>query len=193
MKLYLLRHGKIRANVEKLYCGSTDLPLCPEGREELLALAGKSWLPKPEAFYTSGMIRTAQTLEVLYPGAEAIVCPALREMDFGNFEMKSYEMLKEDSAYVAWISGDNEKNICPGGESGEMCLRRSEEAVEKILETGKDSLVVTHGGIIAGLMAAWFPWEGKNRYTWQPRPGQGYEIIWEQGKPLGHSPFPIEK
>ena len=190
MRLYLLRHGKTRANVERLYCGSTDLPLCPEGREELLVLAGKSWLPKPEAFYTSGMVRTEQTLEALYPGAKATAVPSLREMDFGDFEMRSYEMLKENPTYWAWISGDNEKNICPNGESGEMCLRRAEKAVREILETGKDSLVVTHGGVIAGLMAEWFPQEGKNRYTWQPKPGHGYEITLEQGKPQGYSPFP---
>lgn len=191
MKLYILRHGKTWANAQRLYCGRTDLPLCSEGRDELLALAEQSQLPKPEAFYTSGMMRTEQTLALLYPGVQAVANPSLREMDFGDFEMKSYEMLKDNPAYLAWISGDNEKNICPNGESGEICRNRAKCAMDKIIRTGKDSLVVTHGGIIAGLMAAWFPQEGKNRYTWQPSPGHGYEIILEQGKPQQYSDFPF--
>ena len=45
-----------------------------------------------------------------------------------------------------------------------------------------DALAVTHGGVIAGAMEEWFPGEGKNRYEWQPRPGGGYGILFEQGR-----------
>lgn len=35
---------------------------------------------------------------------------------------------------------------------------------------------MTHGGVIAVIMAELFPEEGKNRYEWQPSPGGGYAV-----------------
>ena len=42
------------------------------------------------------------------------------------------------------------------------------------LERGPDTLLVTHGGPIAAIMAHLFPDEGKNRYEWQPKNGRGF-------------------
>ena len=39
-------------------------------------------------------------------------------MDFGIFEMHSYEELKDTPEYQAWHSGDNEASVSPKGESG---------------------------------------------------------------------------
>ena len=106
--------------------------------------------------------------------------PDLREMDFGAFEMHSYEELKEDPAYLAWITGDNESNVAPGGESGVMMQERVLNAFERIRARGQNAFIVTHGGVIAAIMASLFPEEGKNRYEWQPAPGCGYVIRGDQ-------------
>ena len=173
MNLYLIRHGATRANLEHLYCGSTDLPLSPEGAEALKLLH----YPAPRARYlTSGMRRANETMEILFPGQAYERDSRFREVDFGIFEMKSYEMLKNDPAYLAWITGDNEKNIPPQGESGEMFRARVLTALETLRE---DTVLVTHGGVIAAIMEALFPREGKNRYQWQPRPGRGYAVTEE--------------
>ena len=173
MNLYLIRHGATRANLERLYCGSTDLPLSTEGAEALKALH----YPAPRARYlTSGMRRANETMEILFPGQAYERDSRFREVDFGIFEMKSYEMLKNDPAYLAWITGDNEKNIPPEGESGEMFRARVLTALETLRE---DTVLITHGGVIAAIMEAMFPREGKNRYQWQPRPGRGYAVTEE--------------
>lgn len=190
MILYLVRHGRTRANEAHLYCGSTNLPLSPEGRAALSAARAAGRWPRAERYYTSGMKRTEETLAILYPGVTGTALPGLREIDFGDFEMKSYEMLKEDPRYLAWISGDNQKNVCPHGESGVQAQARAKLALDAILEKGTDALVVTHGGVIAGAMENWFPREGKNRYMWQPRPGEGYGILFEDGKPMGYWAIP---
>jgi alpha-ribazole phosphatase len=39
-----------------------------------------------------------------------------------------------------------------------------------------NSVVITHGGVIAAIMASIYPQEQKNRYQWQPKPGYGYRI-----------------
>ncbi len=173
MTIYLIRHGKTMANEAHLYCGSTDLPLSPLGIEEL---SRKKYGISPQRYITSGMARTEQTLEILFGNVSHETEPRLREVDFGVFEMKSYDQLKEDPAYQAWISGDNEGNIPPQGESGRAMTRRVAEAFREIAQREEDTVVVTHGGVIAAIMGELFPEEGKNRYAWQPKPGEGYVL-----------------
>ena len=168
MAIWLIRHGTTEANERHLYCGSTDLPLSPAG------LAALEPVSCPATGYViSGMLRTRQTLQALFGDVGYTVEPGLREIDFGKFEMHSYEELKDDPDYIQWISGDNESNVPPGGESGIQMTQRVMEAYGRVPD---GSAVITHGGVIAAIMATLFPEEGKNRYQWQPRPGHGYVI-----------------
>ena len=175
-QILLLRHGRTKANEEHLYCGSTDWPLSEEGRTSLSEKAGiygSDW----DFFYTSGMSRAKETLSALFGEQKAVIEePDFREMDFGAFEGKSYAMLKDDPAYQEWISGDNEKNICPGGESGEQMRERVLCAFDWILRNDPEEsiVIVTHGGPIAAIMQKLFPEQGLNRYQWQPECGDGY-------------------
>ena len=181
-KVLLLRHGRTRANDEWLYCGSTDLPLSDKGREELAAMRAQLRYPDLTGFhvYTSGMARTEETLSALYGRVPHDTAPGLREMAFGAFEMHSYEQLKEDPVYRQWCSGDNERNVAPGGESGQQMTRRVIDTFEALLARGEDIAVVTHGGPIAALMEHLFPGEGKNRFQWQPKNGRGYLLALEE-------------
>ena len=175
-QILLLRHGRTKANEEHLYCGSTDWPLSEEGRERLRQKRG-AYCTDWESFYTSSLIRTKETLEFLFGEQEAVIEePDLREMDFGAFEGKSYEMLRDDPAYQEWISGDNERKICPGGESGEQMKERVLRAVDRILlnDSAERIVIVTHGGPIAAIMQQLFPEKNLNRYEWQPECGEGY-------------------
>ena len=170
MTIYLIRHGKTEANEKHLYCGSTDLPLSAAGREELKNLC---YDIKNVRFLTSGMKRTNETLQILFGDVPYAVDPRFREVDFGIFEMKSYEQLKDAPEYQAWITGDNEANIPPMGESG---VQMKERVLEAFTETKEDTCIITHGGVIAAIMEHLFPDEGKNRYQWQPKNGCGYSI-----------------
>jgi len=172
--IYLVRHGVTPANEQHLYCGSTDLELSQQGIE---ALKGLSYSINPERIITSGMVRTEQTLRVLFGEVEHEIDQRFREVDFGCFEMKSYEQLKDLLSYQEWINGDNMKNVPPGGESGEEMTRRVMTAFREVERTGVDTLIVTHGGVIAAILAELFPQEGKNRYQWQPKPGHGYALF----------------
>ena len=172
--LYLIRHGRTRANEEHLYCGSSDLPLSPGGEEELKRLR---YVLPPVRFVTSGMRRTEQTLALLFGQVPHEIRPAFREIDFGRFELHSYEELKEDSEYLAWITGDNHGNIPPGGESGAQMEQRVLCAFRRLEAENIPTALITHGGVIACIMAHLFPEENKNRYQWQPEPGHGYAVM----------------
>lgn len=170
MRLYLIRHGKTEANERRLYCGSTDLPLSDAGREELQKLHYD--IPNVR-FLSSGMRRANETLELLFGDVPYDADPRFREVDFGRFEMRGYDELKDAPAYQRWLAGDNEANVPPEGESGAQMKRRVMAALSEIRE---DTCLVTHGGVIAAIMAELFPEEGKNRYQWQPKNGRGYVI-----------------
>lgn len=190
MKLALIRHGATEGNERRLYYGRTDLPLSEKGIRDLARLRGNGGYPAAARYYTSGMRRTEQTLELLYGPVPHTALPELREMDFGAFEMKSYEQLRDDPAYRAWISGDNEANICPGGESGRQLLARARRGVAELLDREEDAAAVVHGGVIACLMADWFPEAGRNRYEWTPQPGCGFLVRFEGGRPTEFRPLP---
>ena len=167
----LLRHGLTEANLHHRYCGSTDLPLDEAALEAFLA--SKPVYPNPTGYriLTSGMRRTEQTLREIYGEVPHEAVPAFREIDFGIFENKSYEELKDDPAYQQWLTGDNLQNVCPGGESGVQMAERVLAAWDALTD---DVLLVSHGGVIACIMEHLFPDEGMNRYQWQPKPGRGY-------------------
>ncbi|MBO4385275.1 MAG: histidine phosphatase family protein [Clostridia bacterium] len=183
MKLTLIRHGITRGNLERLYYGSTDLPLLPESAERLKKRAALGAYPAAERYYTSGMLRTEQTFEAIYGDIPHGILPGMREIDFGDFEMRSYEELKDDPAYIEWISGDNEKNVCPGGESGVIVTERALKALAPVISEGRDAVVVTHGGVIGGVLAAYFP-VSNGRYGFTPEPERGFTVEFSDGKPI---------
>lgn len=193
MKLaYLIRHGKTAANEERIYCGFTDLPLSETGRAELLAARPVGGYPDTAGLriYTSGMKRTDETLKLLFGSVPHTVVPALREMDFGAFEMRAYSELIHDPDYLAWISGDNPHHRCPDGECGADLEERVTAAFGLLSGMEGDFLCVTHGGPIAALMSLLFPDEGKNRYEWQPDEGEGYRIYLRGGVPVSFDRIP---
>lgn len=178
MKLYLIRHGKTMANELHIYCGSTDLHLTEAGIAELKEIHYD--FPEGCRFLTSGMIRTEQTLYHLCGDVTHRMDKRFREIDFGIFEMHGYEELKEWPQYQEWITGDNESNVPPMGESGVQMTARVLAGLDAIRKAQKDTVLITHGGVIAVIMQHLFPEENKNRYQWQPQPGGGY-LVTEKG------------
>lgn len=172
--IYFIRHGRTEANEKKLYCGSTDLPLSEKGIRELSKISYK--VPQNPIFVTSGMKRTDQTLQILFGDVPYLIDRRFREVDFGLFEMKTYDELKDREDYQQWLIGDNDKNIPPNGESGEQMLQRILAGLKTLEEERRDIVLISHGGVIAAIMSFLFPTEGKNRYQWQPQPGHGYVI-----------------
>ena len=170
MTIYLIRHGKTEANEKHLYCGSTDLPLSDAGIAELKKLR---YDIKNVRFLTSGMKRTNETLRILFGDVTYEIDPRFREVDFGIFEMHSYEELKDTPDYQAWLTGDNDANVPPNGESG---LQMKDRVLAAFSEIREDTVIITHGGVIAAIMEHLFPDENKNRYEWQPKNGCGYAI-----------------
>ena len=181
MKIHLIRHGMTIANEKKLYCGSTDLPLSKKGIESLKSLKNDVAFPMADKFVATGLMRTVMTTQTLYDREPDIILPEWNEFNFGTFEMKSYEQLKDNLAYIDWISGID-KISCPNGENRTIFLQRVKIGLEIIKAMDcKSIVVICHGGVIASVMEIMFPDE-QNFYEWQPTYGRGYTI--EFAKPF---------
>ena len=186
MKLTLLRHGETEGSQKNLYYGAADIPALPKSLETLQQKALTGVYPTAEHYYVSGMTRTIQTLRAIYGDVAYTVLPGLREMNFGDFEMKSYQELKDTAAYQAWIT-DVEHNVCPNGESAPQVLERNRAAIAQVLASGEDAVCVVHGGVTAGLMMTWF---GGGRYDYSVKPGTGFTVTFRDGRPVSYERVP---
>ncbi|MDO4866142.1 MAG: histidine phosphatase family protein [Clostridia bacterium] len=184
--LILLRHSLTEGNERRLYYGSTDLPLSPAGIALAETSARERPLPPCALYVTSGLRRADETLLLLTGKAPDLVLPDLREMDFGAFEMRGYEALKSDPDYQRWISDlMGSGNLpCPGGESQAQFRVRALRGGEALLRREwQTALAVVHGGVVATLMARWFPEEPRSFYDWQPAPCRGWRVEFDGLEP----------
>ena len=181
MEITLIRHGKTLANEQRLYCGATDLPLSESGAEEIALLKSQGIYPPADIFFTSGLLRCEQTLDIIYGEVQRQAIPGIAEFKFGVFEMKSYEELKEQDDYQAWITDETGGFQCPCGESKRQFEKRVIDGFNEILkQTGDCSAFVScHGGTIVTVMEYLFP-NTQNFYEWQPKPGRGYTLTYDK-------------
>lgn len=175
MTVYLIRHGKTQGNVERRYIGSTDQPLCPQGRQELQ----NKTVPAADRIIVSPLLRCRETAEILYPGQNVEIADDLRETDFGAFENHTYEELKDDPQYCAWLDAAG-ATAPPGGESRAQQQERTIRAFRGIIATCREDervALVVHGGTIMSLLEALEP--AHRFYDWQAPNGGGYTCAWD--------------
>ncbi|MDR2756353.1 MAG: histidine phosphatase family protein [Planctomycetaceae bacterium] len=176
MIIHLLRHGRTIANEKGFYCGSSDQPLSDGGIEQLRQLKTEISFPITERYVTSGLRRTIETLKILYDKTPDAVVEELNEYNFGDFEMKPYNDLKENPDYIRWISGDDDVS-CPNGESRKKFRERISYGFELVRAMKAESVfIVCHGGVIASLMNMLFKEQKKSYDEWLPQNGHGYTI-----------------
>ena len=180
IKLYLIRHGKTYCNEKQLYSGKTDVELSQNGIDELKEKHEKIKYPECDYYFTSGAKRANKTIEILCPHKEYDVLEKLFEYNFGDFELKSYNDLKDKKEYIDWIN-DKEGNICcPNGESRAQFKERIREGFSELIDYLRDNniekaLGVTHGGTIGIILETLYD-NSKSFYEWQPKNGDGYEL-----------------
>lgn len=195
-QIHLIRHGITEGNQKQYYYGASDIPLAPEGIEELKRLTEEGIYPKAEGadFYSTGMLRTEQTMELIFGKRSHEKIPELAEMKFGKFEMKCYQELKDDPQYQEWISDETGEAEAPGGESTEGFRRRILGGLKILIgkhrlkelsvrHCGDDavSILVCHGGTIGAILESQFPGEKDHFFKWVPDPGHGYTLTLMDG------------
>ena len=84
MQLTLIRHGLTAGNVQRLFYGSTDLPLLRRDWRRWSSCGNPVPIPQAGRFYTSGMRRANQTLAALYGPVPMPCSPASGKLTSAN-------------------------------------------------------------------------------------------------------------
>lgn len=153
--LYLLRHGDTGAGGR--FVGSSDVPLAVSAYGQLDRVKEEMCQKPVTRILCSPQRRCLQTVEHLGLASEIIICPELREIDFGAWENKTFsEIVSQYPAEVdAWSTWS--ADFCfPEGEKTTDFLARVGE-VKNIINSLEDEqvLVITHGGVIRQLICAY--------------------------------------
>ena len=179
LKIHLIRHGATDANYDGRYIGcKTDLPLAPEGLNELRLLKDDIDYPEIVRLYSSPMLRCRQTGAVLYPDFEPVTVEELKEYDFGSFENKTAAELESNPNFIPWTSG--RLSSPPGGEDNSEFIKRICVGFNKIvldmIEGGlTESAVIMHGGAIMMLLGVSAVPRHKP-VEWTADNGRGYSV-----------------
>ena len=191
IELYFIRHGKTYGNTLGRYIGTTDESLCSEGRQALK----RFFYPQVEAVYASPMKRCLETADLLWPELPIQCFEKLRECDFGEFENKNYQELKDNPRYQAWVDSEGRMPF-PGGERREdfqnRCCEGFIEVLEEIRKKGcKKAALVVHGGTIMSILEA-YAVPRKGFYDWQVKNGMGYQARWDERDEGGIRLYEVE-
>ena len=155
---WLLRHPEPQPEARGRCYGALDVPLSPGGFQEASRVAGFLHEEPLSAIYASPR-RRCQDAALILAGGHGC-CPvtldALREIDFGEFEGRSYDEIaaSHPDLYRQWMDHPTEIQF-PGGESFAQMRERVVEAANALRRRhdGETIAIVTHGGVIRILVA----------------------------------------
>lgn len=158
-RIILVRHGETTWNKELKYQGHTDTPLSDEGRRQANLVAARLAAEPVAAVYASDLSRALFTAKAIAaPHRLAVTSlPALREIQFGDWEGLTYEGINErwPEEYTQLYHRTDEVRI-PGGETFRELKERAAGAVAQLADKhrGDTVVVVSHGGTIRTIVCA---------------------------------------
>ncbi|HEY4392040.1 MAG TPA: histidine phosphatase family protein [Paenibacillus sp.] len=160
---WLIRHGLTAWNLQHKYQGHSDEDLLPGEASGLTPLRSQLAEVSFARIYCSDLKRCRQTLHFIRPDLteQAVYDSRLREVNFGAWEGKTYEMLEHEPLYRAWID-DPKLHTPPNGESWEQFQSRVASFYRELMQISQElaaksdvdlkvKLIVTHGGVISML------------------------------------------
>lgn len=151
--IYIIRHGQTEWNKLGVLQGSLDSPLTKDGMENAQKISLLLKDKKMEKIFTSPLKRTKETARIiaLETGARVKVIPEFREMNFGIFEGKDPERIKElfKDFFIKREENKFRKlyESYPEGESYFDVFLRIVKVLTKILANYDNFVIVGHQGI----------------------------------------------
>lgn len=160
MTIFLVRHPEPAFHGRGLCIGQTDVGLSPAGEAVLDELAGKlAEELRPGRILTSDLKRCSLLADAMArrTGGAAEPSPVWREVDFGDWEGRSWEEIHAENSpeYRAWTA-DFIRTPPPNGESLYGLSRRAQNALREVCQGEDDAriVIVTHAGVIRALCAS---------------------------------------
>lgn len=160
--------------------GCTESPLAQQGIDMLMDLYEKFSYPKVDRVFVSPLGRCMETAHLLFPDAKLVEVENLREVNFGKFENKNAEELRNDPDFTKWAA-NGFAGTPPEGEDGTEFSRRCLDGFNQVVEYMMrhklyESAVVTHGSVIMNIMSAFCLERRENPMEWMVQSGVGYTL-----------------
>lgn len=181
MILRFIRHGMTRANETTGICGlRIDWPLSESGAEQIRVLKEAGIYPaEPGTLYTSTLTRTAQTLEIVYPGRTYECTHLLDERDLGVIEYcTDPEEAARWRAGVLDENGHERPDAYAGGENFDtfyVRVRRDFNALlEQAYRKGENTVTVFGHGSYLRMLGTCFAVPGYTDVRPIVRNGHGF-------------------
>jgi alpha-ribazole phosphatase len=147
MEVYLVRHTETVC--EKGVCyGQSDVAIA----EPYLPIFEniKQQLPANAVYYSSPLVRCKMLAS--YISKEVTIDSRLIEMNFGDWELKSWDEISPDD-FTPWMN-DFVNVVVPNGESFVQLHHRVIDFLNKVIETGSSRpvVIVAHAGVIRSIL-----------------------------------------
>lgn len=141
-RLYLIRHGESEFNVQPDLMGQTpDIPLTIHGVAQAKKLQKKFARIgfKPDFIYSSHYERALNTAKIVFPNADIILAPELREYDAGDWTHgKRSELITPD--VIMKMNNLTQSFQPPNGESTNQVERRASKWLEENILYNKEMM-----------------------------------------------------
>lgn len=149
-RAFLIRHGPTHA---RGMVGWSDIPADLSDTATLAWL--DSQLPANAPIVSSDLARARDTADAI-PGNRPRLPdePALRELHFGDWELKTRDEIEDIDAFHAFWKAPGARST-PGGESWTGFMARVTGAMTRLFDThdAQDLVITAHFGVILGLVA----------------------------------------
>jgi alpha-ribazole phosphatase len=158
-RLLFVRHAKSEQGHQR-YCGHRQIGLPPEGIEQAKMLRDHLAGEEIAAIYSSDLNRARSTAEIVASvhATEVVLCPELRELDFGKIEGMTFEEVDRccPEAVRLWSGGDVDA-AAPAGENLRQLASRVQRLAARLQRHSPEEtmLIVAHSGPLRVLLCTW--------------------------------------
>lgn len=152
--IYLVRHGQTKWSLLERAQGHRRVPLNKTGRKQAKSVAKRFKNKRIDVIYSSPLLRTKQTAQIIAQGRPVIFEKDLRECYHAKLEGLTYRQIRKKFPSLV----DPKKRIDwrpPGkGETIRELQKRSVNIFKKLLQNnrGKQIMIVTHGGVARSMI-----------------------------------------
>ena len=151
MIITAIRHTSVDVPSGVCY-GISDVPLAPTFRSELETIRRNLTGETFDAVFSSPLSRCTKLAAEISPEGPIRIDARLTELDFGDWEMQSWDTIFESPEGKVWFA-DYAHSACPGGESFTDLIKRGKTFLDDLKRTNFRNVVVfTHAGMIRALM-----------------------------------------
>jgi broad specificity phosphatase PhoE len=175
----LIRHGDTAWSRSGRHTGRTDLPLLPEGKEQVKAQRARLAAYSFSLVLTSPLSRALQTCELAGLGESWEIDPDLLEWDYGAYEGRRTADIREERP--GWNLFDDG---APGGEGSADVGARVDRVISRVRTAPGDVACVAHAHVLRVLAARWVGLDATGGRYFVLGPAAVSVLGWEREQPV---------